>query len=106
MSKKAILEIKKAEDQAAATRRVAAERAAAMREAVREQGIAHCEEVIRATEAEYSERLEEIREKADALIRQHLSAAEAEAAALTAEAEEHMEEAVQAIVWGIVEKCQ
>lgn len=106
MSKKAILEIKKAEDQAAATRRIAAEKAAAMRDAVEEQGAAHCEEVIRATEAEYGERLSEIREKAKDLIRQRQEDAEAEAEALIAAAEERMDAAVQAIVWGIVEKCQ
>ena len=106
MSKKAILEIKKAEDQAAATRRIAAEKAAAMREAVEKQGAAHCDEVIRATEEEYGARLAEIREKASELIAQKREDAVAEAEALTAAAEEHMQAAVEAIVWGIVEKCQ
>lgn len=106
MSKKAILDIRRAETEAEAMRKAAEEKAAEMRNAVEKQGAAHCDEVVRVTEEEYHARLEEIRARAAALIEQHRTEAESEAAAIKAAAEAHMSEAVKTIVWRIVEKCQ
>ncbi len=106
MSKETIDAIRQAEEQAGVVCRVAEEKAGEMRAKVEAEGKAHCEEVRRATEAEYAEKLRQIRERAEALQEKRRAEAEKEAAALTASAAEHMEEAVKLIVWGIVEKCQ
>ena len=106
MSKEAIQSIKQAEQQAGILCRVAEEKAAEMKAKVQAEGAAHCEEVRRDTTAEYEEKLRLIKEKAAALQEKRRVEAEKEAEALTAEAMEHMEEAVKLIVWGIVEKCQ
>ena len=106
MSKQVIEEIRKAEAKAAEVRRAANEKAAAMRAAVEAQGKAQSEEVLRVTENEYNGRLSEIEERADRLIARKRAEAETEAAALCDAARVHMNEAVKAVVWGIVEKCQ
>ncbi|MBR6728415.1 MAG: hypothetical protein IKM08_09510 [Clostridia bacterium] len=106
MSKDAIQRIREAEDQAAVLCRVAGERAADMRRRIHAQGEAHCAEVERDTEAEYAARLEEVRQRALALEEKKCAEAEAEAAAIEAAAREKIEEAINIIVWEIVERCQ
>lgn len=106
MSKQVIEEIREAEAKAAKVRHAAAEKAAAMRAAVEAQGKAQSEEVLRVTESECRESLAEIERRAERLIARKRTEAEAEAAAQCEAARAHMNEAVKAVVWGIVEKCQ
>ena len=106
MSIDAIQRIREAEEQAAMLCRVAGERAAEMRRRIHTQGEAHCAEVERETEAEFANRLEEVRQRALALEEKKCSEAEAEAAKIEAAANKKMEEAINLIVWEIVEKCQ
>ncbi len=106
MSKQVIEEIRKAEAKADEVKRAAGEKAAAMRAAVEAQGRAQSEEVLRVTEAEYSGRLAEIERRADRLIARKREEAEKEAEAICETARVHLNEAVKAVVWGIVEKCQ
>lgn len=106
MSQQAIKQIRDAEDKAAVLCRVARERAAEMRERVRVQGENHCTDVERETEAEYTARLADMRQRALELEAKKYAEAEAEAAALEAAAREKIEEAINLIVWEIVERCQ
>lgn len=106
MSNNAIERIREAEEQAATLCRVAGERAAEMRRRIHAQGEAHCAEVERETEAEYAIRLEEVRQRALALEEKKCAEAEAEAAKIEAAARERLEEAINIIVWEIVERCQ
>lgn len=106
MSKQVIEEIRKAEADAEKVKRAAAEKAAAMRAAVETQGKAQCEEVLRVTENECKDNLDEISRRANRLIERKRAESEKEAAALCEAARAHMDAAVHAVVWGIVEKCQ
>lgn len=106
MSKKAILEIKHAEEKAQTVRKEAADKAIAMRNAVQTQAAAHRDELVLTTEREYAARLAEIRTRAKALLEKKHEEAKNEADALRAAAFEHMDQAVEAIIWRIVEKCQ
>ncbi|MBQ8357825.1 MAG: hypothetical protein IJX39_08490 [Clostridia bacterium] len=106
MSKDAIRQIRETEDQAAVLCRVAEEKAAEMREQVRQKGEEHCALVRESTEAEYAAELTEMRRRATALEAKKRAEAEAEAKVLKAAAREKINEAVKIIVWEIVEKCQ
>ena len=106
MSKQVIEEIRKAETEAEKVKRAATEKATAMRAAVETQGKTQCEEVLRVTENEYRERLAEIGRRADRLIERKRAEAKLEAVSMCNAAKVHMNEAVKAVVWGIVEKCQ
>ena len=106
MSNQVIEEIRRAEADAEKVKLAAREKAAAMRAAVETQGKAQYEEVLRVTEAEYQDNLNEIGRRADRLIERKRAEAEKEAAALCEAARAHMDTAVNAVVWGIVEKCQ
>lgn len=106
MTSKAIAAIKQAEEQAEILCRVAKEKADEMRLRIEKEGQAHCERTVKETEAEYQEKIEEIRKRAQALLEKRRLEAISEAEALSAEAELHMAAAVKQIIWGIVEKCQ
>ncbi len=106
MTGQAIAAIKQAEEQAEVLCRVAREKADEMRKRIEKEGLAHCERVEQETEAEYRERVEEIRTRSKALLEKRQLEATSDAEALAATAELHMEAAVKQIIWGIVEKCQ
>ena len=106
MSKKAILQIRQAEDRARVLCRVAEEKAAEILESVEQEGKAHLDETERATEREFAEELAQIRARADALLERKRAEAEREAAELAGAARAHMSQATQRIVWGMIEKCQ
>lgn len=106
MSKEAILHIREAEDQAAVLCRVAGEKATEQRERVKAQGEAHCAAVRESTEAEYTAVLADMRRRALALEEKKRLEALEEAEALKAAARERIGEAINVIVWEIVEKCQ
>ncbi len=106
MSQDAIGRIMAAEEQAEVLCRVARERAEEMRAEMTRQGEHHLGDVERTTAAEYDKKIEEIRANAQALQEEKRKQAQEEAQRIKQAAEEHMEEAVKMIVWGIVEKCQ
>ena len=106
MSKKAIAQIRQAEDRAQVLCRVAEEKAAEILESVEQEGRAHLEETERATEREFAEELAQIRARADALVERKRVEAEREAEELAKTARLHMDEATHRIVWGMIEKCQ
>ena len=106
MSQDAIGQITAAEEQAAVLFRVATERAAEMRAEMQRQAEAHLSEVERATVKECEQKNAECRAQITALAKRRLAAAEAEVEALEEKARENMKQAVQMIVWGLVEKCQ
>ena len=106
MTKQAIAAIKQAEEQAEVLCRVAKEKADEMRKRIEKEGLAHCERTERETEAEYREKVEEIRRRSGALLEKRRLEAISEAEALAAAAEANMNAAVKQIIWGIVEKCQ
>lgn len=106
MSKEAIRQIREAEEQAAVLCRVAEDRANEMRQRIQAQGESHCADVERETEAEYTVELADIQRRAQALEEKKRAEAQAEAARLEAAAREKLEEAINIIVWEIVEKCQ
>ena len=106
MTKQAIAAIVQAEEQAEVLCRVAKEKADEMRLRIEKEGLAHCARTEEETEAEYRERVEEIRRRSAALLEKRRLEAIAEADELAATAELHMEAAVKQIIWGIVEKCQ
>ena len=106
MSQDAIAKITEAEEQAEVLCRVAEERAVESRTKMEETAKAHFAAVERAAIQENEQRLEKTRQGVDALLQKKREEAEAEADELTAKAREHMDDAVQAIVWGILEKCQ
>ena len=106
MSQDAIKRIAAAEEQSAVLCRVASERAAEMRAEMLRQAEGHLAEVERSTAAECRRETAECRERIEALKQKKRAEAEAEAAQLASRARERMDEAVNLIVWGIVEKCQ
>lgn len=103
MYESALKQIKEAEEQAAVLCRVAEERATEMKNRIRAEGEAHCADVERNTRAEYTAQLNDIRTRATLLEEKKRAEAEEEARALLLSAREKMDEAVKAIVWGIVE---
>ena len=106
MAQDAIAQITQAEEQAEILCRVSTERAVEMRAEAKKQGEAHLAEVQRSATEEYTRKLTEMRENAEALLKKKRAEAEEQAKAMAATAEERMAEAVKMIVWGIVEKCQ
>lgn len=106
MTKNAISAIREAESQAEVLCRVAEEKAAEMKSKIEQEGNAHCAQVEKETTAEYTAELEEISKHVRRLTEKKTEEAEREAAELAERARERMGEAVKAIVWGIIEKCQ
>lgn len=98
--------IRDTEEQAALLCRVAQERAEEMLERVQTEGEAHCADTERATEEELAATLALVRQRALAVKEKKREAALAEAEALTAAAREKMAEAIDLIVWEIIERCQ
>lgn len=106
MSKEAILHIREAEDRAAVLCRVAEEKATELRERVKAQGEAHCAAVRENTEAEYATVLADMRHRALALEEKKRMEALSQAEEMKAAARERINEAMNVIVWEIIEKCQ
>ena len=106
MTQEAIVAIRQAEEQAEVLCRVAEEKAAEMKNKIRQEGEAHCKSVEEETAAEYAEELEDITARAKRLTAKKLQDAEGEAEQLAEKARAHIDEAVKLIIWGIVEKCQ
>ena len=103
MSQNAIRKITEAEEQADILCRVAEERAAEMLSALEGKAKAHLAEVERTAVAQREEKLAQTKALTQALVDKKRLEAENEAKAAEAAAREHMNEAVRAIVWGIVE---
>ena len=101
-----IQQIKQAEEQAAILCRVAQEKAAEMRANALAEAEAGYRDTVGATEAELAETLEAMRQRAAALESKKRTEALDEAAAMQDAARLKMSEAVQLIVWEIIEKCQ
>ncbi len=106
MTKEAIRAIRQAEEQAEVLCRVAEEKAAEMRAQIEREGKSHCDKATEEASLEYESELSVVRARTARLVAKKKKESEAEAAALTAAAREHIEEAVKLIVWGIIEKCQ
>lgn len=106
MSQDAIGMIAAAEEQAAVLYRVATERAAEMRAEMLRQAQGHLAEVEKRAAADCRRETDACRQRVEALTQKKRAEAEAEAKAMAERAEERMDEAVNLIVWGIVEKCQ
>ena len=103
MSQSAIEKITEAEEQAEVLCRVAEERATEMRAEMERKAKEHLEAVERTATAQKEEKLLQTRELTRALIQKKRGEAEAEAKEAEKRARERMDEAVRAIVWGIVE---
>ncbi len=103
MSQNAIAKITEAEQQAEVLCRVAEERAAEARAAMERKAKEHLVEVERAATAQNEQKLAQTRTLTAALIEKKRTEAEAEAKSAEERARERMDEAVSAIVWGIVE---
>ena len=106
MAQDAIARIAEAEEQAEVLCRVAEERAAERRADMEKMAKAHFASVERTATQEKEQRLAQTRAGVDALLQKKREEAEAEAKSLTDKARERMDDAVQAIVWGILERCQ
>ena len=103
MSQSAIEKITEVEEQAEVLCRVAEERATEMRAEMERKAKEHLEAVERTATAQKEEKLLQTRELTRALIQKKRGEAEAEAKEAEKRARERMDEAVSAIVWGIVE---
>jgi vacuolar-type H+-ATPase subunit H len=103
MSQSAIAKIKEAEEQAEVLCRVAEERAAEMIAGMESKAKAHLAEVERTAVAQREEKLTQTKALTQALVDKKRQEAEQQARDAEAAAREHMDEAVRAIVWGIVE---
>lgn len=103
MSQSAIEKITEAEEQAEVLCRVAEERATEMRAEMERKAKEHLEAVERTATVQKEEKLLQTRELTRALIQKKRGEAEAEAKEAEKRARERMDEAVSAIVWGIVE---
>ena len=101
-----IQQIKQAEDQAGALCRVAEQKAAELRAKAEADGEASYRSTVSQTEAELAGALEAMRQRANALESKKRAEALAEAAAMQDAARLKMSEAVQLIVWEIIETCQ
>lgn len=106
MSQNAIEKITEAEQRAEVLCRVAAERAAEARADMERKAKEHLSAVERTAVEKNAKNLAQTREQAEMLIRKKREMAEQEAAEIVERAREHIGTAVNAIVWGIVEKCQ
>ena len=103
MSQNAIERIKEAEQQAEVLCRVAEERAGETRAEMERKAKEHLAAVERTAIAQKEQKLSQTRALAQALIEKKRVEAENEARAVEQSANERMDEAVSAIVWGIVE---
>ena len=103
MSQNAIVRITEAEDQAEVLCRVAEERAAEMLAEMQSKANAHLAEVERTALAQREQKLLQTKELTQALVDKKRAEAQNEAKAAEEKAREKMDEAVRAIVWGIVE---
>ena len=106
MTQQALNAIAEAETQAEVLCRVAAEKAAEMKNRIKTEGEAHLARVKEETTLEYQNELAASKARTERLTARHREEAIREAEELTAHAHERMEEAVKSIVWGIIEKCQ
>ena len=103
MSQNAIVRITEAEDQAEVLCRVAEERAAEMLAEMKSKAKAHLTEVEQTALAQREQKLAQTKELTQALVEKKRAEAQGEAKAAEERAREKMDEAVRAIVWGIVE---
>ncbi len=103
MSQSAIAKITEAEEQAEVLCRVAEERAAERLAVMKQRAGEHLAEVARMATAQNEQKLAQTRELTAALIEKKRAEAEAEAKDAEERARERMDEAVSAVVWGIVE---
>ena len=106
MSKEAISRVRQAELEAARIRDEAETNA---RKAV-EENQRTCEEEaamqVEATARELKARLEDVRQRTEALVERSRSEAGKDGAALEAEADGKMKEAIRVIVWEMFDSCQ
>lgn len=103
MSQNAIKIITEAEEQAEVLCRVAEERAAEMLSTMERKAKAHLAEVEQTAVAQRAEKLDRTRELTQTLVEKKRAEAENEAKHIEEQARARMNEAVRAIVWGIVE---
>lgn len=75
-------------------------------EQAEKDGAAEAARMSDAASVEWKQRLEEVRQKSDALIAQNRAAAEAELGELESEARKNMREATKLIVWEMFDTCQ
>ena len=103
MSQNAIAKITEAEERAEVLCRVAQERAAEALADMERKAREHLATVERTATKQKEEKLLQMQELTLALIEKKRAEAEGEAKAIAQSARERMDEAVSAIVWGIVE---
>lgn len=106
MSKEAISRVRQAELEAARIRDEAETNA---RKTIEENQRTCEEEAARQTEAtarELKARLEDVRQRTEALVERSRSEAGKDGAALEAEADGKMKEAIRVIVWEMFDSCQ
>ena len=103
MSQNAIAKITEAEEQAEVLCRVARERAAEARADLERKAKAHLAMVEQNATQQKEEKLAQTKELTRALVEKKRAEAQAEAQDVQTRAKEKMDEAVKAIVWGIVE---
>ena len=103
MPKDAIGQITAAEEQATVLCRVATERAAEMRAEMQRQASAHLAQVEQSVTEEQKELTAQCAARLEALSQKKRTEAQQQAEAMTELARERMADAVNMIVWGIVE---
>lgn len=106
LSKEAIARVQEAEQRAAAIRAEAEAAARTMVEENRQRCKEEAERQVEATARMLEQKLESVRQKTEQLIQRSGEEAGDDAAALEAEANEKMREAVRIIVWEMFHSCQ
>ena len=106
MSKETILKITQAEAQAAEIIEAAKERAQAMYAETEQKSNEDRERIEQKTQSSLRAMLDDMQSRSELILQRSLESAQQDAESMNHMAELHMEEAVKAIVWGIMEQCQ
>jgi len=106
LSKETILKITEAEAQAKQILDAANERARELYAETQVKSQEDRELIEQRTEKELREKLDDMQHRSEEILQRSLESSKKEAELMNKAAEAHMEEAVKAIVWGIVEQCQ
>ena len=106
MSKETMTKITDVEAQAAKIIETARERARVMYAETEQKSAEDRERVEQETEIRLRRLLDEMQQRSQEILEKSRESAQQNAEEMNRIAEFHMEEAVKAIVWGIVEQCQ
>ena len=106
MSKETIQKITQAEQEAREILEAANQRARALYGETEQKSNEDREQLEKETEQRLRAMLEDMQKRSEEILSRSRESAQKEAEQMNKLAEKHMEEAVKAIVWGIMEQCQ